>query len=115
MLTTFPSSGRNSARRRRVSGESWLVCIRRKLPRTLASSHVQNGRRMRAFSGRQRLLLAAIAVLTAVTGVMHYADVNPTATFIVAMAALAGPAWIVSFATEQVDEPFRPAVTGFMQ
>src|SRR5215216_1550465 len=27
MLTTFPSPGLNSASRRRVSGESWLVCI----------------------------------------------------------------------------------------
>src|ERR687884_1654273 len=39
----------------------------------------------------------------------------PTATFIVAGAALAGLAWIVSFATEQVGQRFGPAVTGFLQ
>jgi Ca2+:H+ antiporter len=71
--------------------------------------------RMRGFSSRQRLLLAAIAVLTAVTGFLHYGDVNPTATFLVAMVALAGLAWVVSFATEQVGERFGPAITGFLQ
>src|SRR6476646_9434532 len=122
MLTTFPSSGRNSARRRRVSGESWLVCMsgsypERHLP-VMCTRFASTGRmapRMRGFSSRQRLLLAAIAVLTAVTGFLHYGDVNPTATFIVAAVALAGLAWMVSFATEQVGERFGPAVTGFLQ
>jgi len=63
----------------------------------------------------ERVILGGVAVLTVVTGVMHYADVNPTATFIVAGAALAGLAWIVSFATEQVGQRFGPAVTGFLQ
>jgi Ca2+:H+ antiporter len=71
--------------------------------------------RMRALTGRQRLILGGVAVITAATAVMHYADVSPTATFIVAGAALAGLAWIVSFATEQVGQRFGPAVTGFMQ
>jgi Ca2+:H+ antiporter len=70
---------------------------------------------MGSFTGRQRLLLGGVAALTAATAVMHYADVSPTATFIVAGAALAGLAWIVSFATEQVGRRFGPAVTGFMQ
>ncbi|MEA2496911.1 MAG: Ca2+:H+ antiporter [Thermoleophilaceae bacterium] len=70
---------------------------------------------MGAITGRQRLILAAIAVITAVAGFMHYADASPTATFIVAALALAGLAWIVSFATEQVGQRFGPAVTGVMQ
>src|SRR4051812_57824 len=113
MLTTFPASGRSSARRRTVSGESWLVCMLRTLP-GIARSHAECAS-MSYLSGPQRLILGAIAVLTAVTGVMHYADVSPTATFIVAGAALAGLAWIVSFATEQVGQRFGPAITGFMQ
>src|SRR3954454_25275734 len=113
MLTTFPASGRSSARRRTVSGESWLVCMLRTLP-GIARSHAECAS-MSSLSGPQRLILAAIAALTAVTGVMHYADVSPTATFIVAGAALAGLAWIVSFATEQVGHRFGPAITGFMQ
>src|SRR3954465_14737792 len=70
---------------------------------------------MRFITPRQRFILMAIAVRTVVTGYMHYADVSPTATFIVAAAALAGLAWIVSFATEQVGARFGPAITGFMQ
>jgi Ca2+:H+ antiporter len=70
---------------------------------------------MKAFSSRQRFLLVAVAVLTVVTGFMHYSHANPTATFIIAMVALAGLAWIVSFATEQVGERFGPAITGFLQ
>jgi Ca2+:H+ antiporter len=70
---------------------------------------------MGSLTVRQRLLLAGIAALTAVTAVLHYGHASPTATFIVAGAALAGLAWIVSFATEQVGQRFGPAVTGFMQ
>src|SRR2546423_4584743 len=122
MLTTFPSSGLSWARRRRVSDDSWLVCIWRKLPLPAALSHCadrpvahrQNGA-MRALTGRQRVLLAGIAALTAATGVMHYSDVSPTATFIVAGVALAGLAWIVAFSTEQVGYRFGPAITGFLQ
>src|SRR3954453_22868024 len=113
MLTTFPAPGRSSARRRRVSGESWLVCMLRTLP-GIGCSHAEC-RCMRTFTVPQRLILAAVAALTAVTGVMHYAGVSPTATFIVAGAALAGLAWMVSFATEQVGARFGPAITGFMQ
>ena len=70
---------------------------------------------MKALTGRRQALLASIAVLTAVTGFMHYSGASPTATFIVAIFALAGLAWIVSFATEQVGERFGPAVTGVLQ
>jgi Ca2+:H+ antiporter len=70
---------------------------------------------MSALTGRQRLILAAVALLTTAAGVLHYADASPTATFIVAALALAGLAWMVSFATEQVGKRFGPAVTGFMQ
>src|SRR5690242_19972923 len=122
MLTTFPTSGLSWARRRRVSGDSWLVCICRKLPRAAALSHGGTGgvdtgrmRAMRALTVRQRVLLAGVTVLTVAAGVMHYSDVSPTATFFVAALALAGLAWIVAFATEEVGYRFGPAVTGFLQ
>src|SRR4051794_2899871 len=113
MLTTFPSSGRSSASRRTVSGDSWLVCMMRTLP-GIGRSHAEC-RSMSSLTVQQRLILGAVGALTVVTGVMHYAGVSPTATFIVAGAALAGLAWIVSFATEQVGQRFGPAITGFMQ
>src|SRR3954467_5076880 len=70
---------------------------------------------MSALAGRQRLTLVIVGVLTVVTGVMHYSGASPTATFIIAAVALAGLAWIVSFATERVGQRYGPAVTGFMQ
>jgi Ca2+:H+ antiporter len=72
-------------------------------------------RLMGSLTGRQRLILGGVAALTAVTAVLHYSKASPTVTFIVAGFALAGLAWIVSFATEQVGHRFGPAITGFMQ
>ncbi|MFL5840291.1 MAG: sodium:proton exchanger, partial [Thermoleophilaceae bacterium] len=70
---------------------------------------------MGGLTNRQRVILAAVALLTATAGVMHFSDVSPTATFIVSALALAGLAWMVSFATEQVGARFGPAITGFLQ
>src|SRR5690242_4257634 len=113
MLTTFPASGRSSARRRSVSGDSWLVCISRTLP-GIGESHAECPG-MSALTGRQRVILAAIAALTAAAAFLHYSDASPTVTFIVAALALAGLAWMVSFATEQVGKRFGPGVTGVLQ
>ncbi|HEX8100992.1 MAG TPA: hypothetical protein VF533_00125 [Solirubrobacteraceae bacterium] len=68
-----------------------------------------------ALTGRQRGLLALVAVLTALAGALHYAGATALLAFVVAAAALAGLAWVVSFATEQVGERFGPAVTGVLQ
>src|SRR6478736_6402547 len=115
MLMTFPSCGRSSARRRSLSGESWLVCMWGTLPRTPDSSHGGRMRRMGGLTKRQTIFLAGVALITIVAGVMHYGDASPTATWIVCGAALAGVAWIVAFATEQVGTRFGPAVTGVLQ
>jgi Ca2+:H+ antiporter len=65
---------------------------------------------------RRTLLIAgAVAVVTAVTGVLHYTDASPTATFIIAAVALGGIAWLVGVATESVGARFGPAVTGALQ
>ncbi len=66
-------------------------------------------------TGREQALLALIAVLAVAAGVLHYAGAPGITAFLAATAALAGLAWIVSFATEQVGERFGPAVTGVLQ
>jgi Ca2+:H+ antiporter len=54
--------------------------------------------------------------LTIVAGIARYAHgISDVAAFILAGLALAGLAWVVSFATEQVGGRFGPAVTGLMQ
>jgi Ca2+:H+ antiporter len=56
-----------------------------------------------------------IAILTAIAGVANYGQWAAVPRFAVATLALAGLAWVVSFATEQLGERFGPAVTGMMQ
>jgi Ca2+:H+ antiporter len=63
----------------------------------------------------ERSALALIAVLTAVAGVARYGHWAAVPRFAVATLALAGLAWVVSFATEQLGERFGPGVTGMMQ
>jgi Ca2+:H+ antiporter len=70
---------------------------------------------MSGLTNRQRLMLLGVGLLTALAAVLHYGGASATATFIVAGVALAGLAWVVSFATEEVGARFGPAVTGFMQ
>jgi Ca2+:H+ antiporter len=54
--------------------------------------------------------------MTAVAGVLRYLHgVSQVLAFAAAALALAGLAWVVSFATEQVGRRFGPAITGFMQ
>ena len=49
-------------------------------------------------------------------GIARYVGgVSDVLAFVLAAIALAGLAWIVSFATEQLGEHYGPAVTGFMQ
>ncbi len=71
---------------------------------------------MRGLSRRNLITIAGVAVATVIAGVLRYASgVSAVLAFIVAAIALAGLAWIVSFATEQVGRSFGPAVTGVMQ
>jgi Ca2+:H+ antiporter len=70
---------------------------------------------MSALNARERSLLALIALLTALAGVADYQAWPAVPRFALATVALAGLAWMVSFATEQLGERFGPAVTGMMQ
>jgi Ca2+:H+ antiporter len=54
-------------------------------------------------------------VVTLLAGLTHYiGGVPDLVAFLVATVALAGGAWMLSLATEQVGERLGPAVTGFM-
>jgi Ca2+:H+ antiporter len=63
----------------------------------------------------ERSALLCIAALTVLAGVANYGTWTAIPRFAVATLALAGLAWIVSFATEQLGERFGPGVTGMMQ
>ena len=61
-------------------------------------------------------MLGAIAVVTVLAGIARYASgVSEVLAFVLATISLAGLAWVVSFATEQVGSRLGPAVTGVMQ
>jgi Ca2+:H+ antiporter len=64
---------------------------------------------------RRALLLGAILFLAAVAGVLHFADAEPVAVFVVSAAALGGLAWAIGLATESVGARFGPAATGVLQ
>jgi Ca2+:H+ antiporter len=66
-------------------------------------------------SGRERVIFGLTAAVTAFAGVLHYSDANAVLAFFVSALALAGLAWLVAVATEQVGLHYGPAVTGFLQ
>jgi Ca2+:H+ antiporter len=70
---------------------------------------------MSALTRSERFALPAIALLTALAGVADYDAWAAIPRFLMATLALAGLAWVVSFATEQLGERFGPAVTGVLQ
>jgi Ca2+:H+ antiporter len=60
-------------------------------------------------------LLAGAVLITVLAGIARYVSGVPTlVAFVLAAFALAGSAWVVSFATEQVGRRFGPSVTGLM-
>ncbi len=70
---------------------------------------------MSALSTRERSALLLIALLTALAGLANYGEWGAIPRFAIATVALAGLAWVVSFATEQLGERFGPGVTGVLQ
>jgi Ca2+:H+ antiporter len=63
----------------------------------------------------ERAALAGIAVLSALAGAANYDAWAPVPRFALATFALAGLAWVVSLATEQLGERFGPGATGMLQ
>ncbi len=70
---------------------------------------------MSALTSRERSVLGLIAVLAALAGIANYQTWAAVPRFAIATLALAGLAWVVSFATEQLGERFGPGVTGMLQ
>ncbi len=70
---------------------------------------------MSGLSTVERTGLALVVALSTLAGVAHYDHWAPVPAFALATFALAGLAWIVSFATEQLGERFGPAATGMLQ
>jgi Ca2+:H+ antiporter len=70
---------------------------------------------MSALTRLERLALLVIAVLSALAGLANYQGWAAVPRFAIATFALAGLAWVVSFATEQLGERFGPAITGMLQ
>jgi Ca2+:H+ antiporter len=70
---------------------------------------------MSALTPLERLLLTLIAALAALAGAANYGQWAAVPRFVLATLALAGLAWVVSFATEQLGEHFGPGLTGLMQ
>src|ERR1017187_4527863 len=70
---------------------------------------------MSALRTPERIALLCIALLTALAGVANYGKWAAVPRFAIATVALAGLAWVVSFATEQLGERYGPAVTGTLQ
>jgi len=70
---------------------------------------------MGGLKSRELIVMAGVGVATLIAGVAHYSGWEPLLAFSVATVALAGLAWIVSFATEQVGERLGPAATGVLQ
>jgi Ca2+:H+ antiporter len=64
---------------------------------------------------RRALLLGAIFFLAAVAGVLHFADAEPVAVFVMSTVALGGLAWAIGIGTESVGAHFGPAATGVLQ
>src|SRR5437868_2519060 len=64
----------------------------------------------------ERLILGAVVLATILAGIARYAHgVSQVLAFVLATLALAGLAWVVSFATEQVGSRFGAGATGLMQ
>jgi Ca2+:H+ antiporter len=64
----------------------------------------------------EKALMAAVVVATVLAGVTRYASsVSRTVAFVLATLALAGLAWIVALATEEVGQRLGAAPTGVLQ
>lgn len=66
-------------------------------------------------TARQRAFLAGIVLATSCAAVLEFSHQAKVAIFVVSGTALAGLAWLVSYATEALGERFSPATTGVLQ
>jgi Ca2+:H+ antiporter len=72
--------------------------------------------RLSGLTRPEMAILGSLVAITAIAGVTRYAhSVSRVVAFAFATLALAGMAWVVALATEQVGERLGPAATGLMQ
>src|SRR3954454_6050204 len=64
---------------------------------------------------KEKILLAATFVVTAIAGTLHYTHANAVLGFVITAAALACLAKIVGDATEQLGSRMGPGATGILQ
>lgn len=64
---------------------------------------------------KEKTVIAASIVVTAIAGFLHYAHANAVISFIITAAALAMLAMIVGDATEQLGSRMGPGATGILQ
>jgi Ca2+:H+ antiporter len=70
---------------------------------------------MARLTPQERSTLLLVSVFAVLAGIANYQPWPAIPRFAVATLALAGLAWVVSFATEQLGERFGPAITGMLQ
>jgi Ca2+:H+ antiporter len=70
---------------------------------------------MSALRFAERALLALTVLASVLAGLANYERWAAVPRFVIATLALAGLAWVVAFATEQLGEHFGSAVTGLLQ
>ncbi len=63
----------------------------------------------------ERIAIVAVAVLCVLAGLANQGTWAAVPRFLIATLALAGLAWVVSFATEQLGQRFGAGVTGMLQ
>ena len=63
----------------------------------------------------QTIAVLAVALASAAAGILHYSGADAVAAFVVAGVALAGLAYVVAFATEELGERLGPGATGLLQ
>src|SRR5215203_6932654 len=64
---------------------------------------------------KEKLLLGLALLVTAIAGILYYADANAILRFFITAAALALLAMIVGDATEQLGKRMGPGATGILQ
>jgi Ca2+:H+ antiporter len=68
-----------------------------------------------AMTKKEKLIITAAIIVSAIAGVMHYAHANAVLAFVITAAALALLAMIVGDATEQLGSRMGPGATGILQ
>ncbi|MBV9424295.1 MAG: hypothetical protein JOZ98_15385 [Solirubrobacterales bacterium] len=76
----------------------------------------QRGAGLKGLTRTERVVLIAVGLATVAAGIARYAHgVSQILAFVLATIALAGVAWVVSLATEEVGLRIGPAQAGFLQ